>query len=125
MGKLTIPPPQFVCVLATAPRSAATAKRLRNLKKVTPRIRKESHTKSHRDYIVRLGDDDHGALFQLFYSTVDTFHAKTHVMPSRGIVASMKIRVRWATLSAGPSQKLKDELIVAGGGEKSECEAGE
>jgi hypothetical protein len=111
--------------LAAESPSAAIAKRLGDLKKVAPRIRKESHTKPHRDYIVRLRDDNYVAVFQLIYRTVYTFHTKTHVMPSRRLVAVMKIRIRWATVYTGPGQKLKNEFIVASRGEKSECKTGE
>ena len=74
---------------------------------------------------MRLADDRYAAALQFIYRSVDIFDTKTHVVPSRQLVARTKIRIGWAIVCAGSGEKLKAETIVRSGRYKSECEAGE
>ncbi len=83
------------------------------LKQVAPWICDEGDTNPHRNDIVRLGYDGDGALLQLRDHDIDIVDPKTHVMPSRGLVAIVKILVRGPAVRAGTRQKLEYETIVS------------
>ena len=87
-----------------AQRSKLIAKRLDNLKEVTPRICKEGDAKTHRRYIMWLADNRHAAALQFVDSIVDAIDTKTRVVPARHLVAVMQILVRGPFCCTGTRQ---------------------
>jgi hypothetical protein len=93
---------------------------LGKLKKVSPRVRKESNTKAHRNDIVWLGDYSYCAPPHLLDRTIDAIDAETYVMPAGGFVTGMKIGVCGPTVCARARQKLEYKAIVPGRRQKGE-----